>query len=128
MLKGLLFIILLVIVIGAVILMIAVNFVMSIFRRIRRGGYDDDYDNNDYVRRHSNQYNFRGTTTSYSRNTSAGQQSQTKQNVNNTSNTNSYSSKSSGQEIIFDTRDANVAKRQIIADDEGEYVDFVEEN
>ena len=128
MLKGLLFIILLVIVIGAVILMIAVNFVMSIFRRIRRGGYDDDYDNNDYVRRHSNQYNFRGTTTSYSRNTSAGQQSQTKQNVNNTSNTNSYSSKTSGQEIIFDTRDANVAKRQIIADDEGEYVDFVEEN
>ena len=128
MLKGLLFIILLVIVIGAVILMIAVNFVMSIFRRIRRGGYDDDYDNNDYVRRHSNQYNFRGTTTSYSRNTSAGQQSQTKENVNNTSNTNSYSSKTSGQEIIFDTRDANVAKRQIIADDEGEYVDFVEEN
>lgn len=128
MLKGLLFIILLVIVIGAVILMIAVNFVMSIFRRIRRGGYDDDYDNNDYVRRHSNQYNFRGTTTSYSRNTSAGQQSQTEENVNNTSNTNSYSSKTSGQEIIFDTRDANVAKRQIIADDEGEYVDFVEEN
>lgn len=128
MLKGLLFIILLVIVIGAVILMIAVNFVMSIFRRIRRGGYDDDYDNNDYVRRHSNQYNFRGTTTSYSRNTSAEQQSQTEENVNNTSNTNSYSSKSSGQEIIFDTRDANVAKRQIIADDEGEYVDFVEEN
>ena len=128
MLKGLLFIILLLIVIGAVILMIAVNFVMSIFRRIRRGGYDDDYDNNDYVRRHSNQYNFRGTTTSYSRNTSAGQQSQTKENVNNTSNTNSYSSKTSGQEIIFDTRDANVAKRQIIADDEGEYVDFVEEN
>ena len=127
MLKGLLFIILLVIVIGAVILMIAVNFVMSIFRRIRRGGYDDDYDNNDYVRRHSNQYNFRGTTTSYSRNTSAGQQSQTEENVNNTSNTNSYSSKTSGQEIIFDTRDANVAKRQIIADDEGEYVDFVEE-
>ena len=127
MLKGLLFIILLVIVIGAVILMIAVNFVMSIFRRIRRGGYDDDYDNNDYVRRHSNQYNFRGTTTSYSRNTSAGQQSQTKENVNNTSNTNSYSSKTSRQEIIFDTRDANVAKRQIIADDEGEYVDFVEE-
>ena len=128
MLKGLLFIILLVIVIGAVILMIAVNFVMSIFRRIRRGGYDDDYDNNDYVRRHSNQYNFRGTTTSYSRNTSAEQQSQTEENVNNTSNTNSYSSKTSGQEIIFDTRDANVAKRQIIADDEGEYVDFVEEN
>ena len=127
MLKGLLFIILLVIVIGAVILMIAVNFVMSIFRRIRRGGYDDDYDNNDYVRRHSNQYNFRGTTTSYSRNTSAGQQSQTKENVNNTSNTNSYSSKTSGQEIIFDTRDAHVANRQIISDDEGEYVDFVEE-
>ena len=128
MLKGLLFIILLVIVIGAVILMIAVNFVMSIFRRIRRGGYDDDYDNNDYVRRHSNQYNFRGTTTSYSRNTSAGQQSQTEENVNNTSNTNSCSSKASGQEIIVDTRDANVAKRQIIADDEGEYVDFGEED
>ena len=129
MVKGILFIILLVIIIGAVILLIAVNFVLSIFRRIRRGGYDDDYDdNNDYVRRHSNQYNFRGTTTSYSRNTSAGQQSQTKENVNNTSNANSYSSKTSGQEIIFDTRDANVAKRQIIADDEGEYVDFVEEN
>ena len=126
MLKGLLFIILLVIVIGAVILLITVNFVMSIFRRIRRGG-DDDFDNNDYVRRHSNQYNFRGTTTSYSRNTSAGQQSQTEENVNNTSNTNSYSSKTSGQEIIFDTRDAHVANRQIISDDEGEYVDFEEE-
>ena len=44
MVKGILFIILLVIIIGAVILLIAVNFVLSIFRRIRRGGYDDDYD------------------------------------------------------------------------------------
>lgn len=113
MVKGLLFIVLLVIIIGAVMLLIVVNFVMSIFRRIRRGGYDDEYDeNSDYVRRHSNQYNFRGTTTSYSRNTHTQQQRQPN---------------TEGQEVIFDTRDANVANRQIIADDEGEYVDFVEE-
>ena len=111
MLKGLLFIIVLIIIIGAVIVLIAVNSVLSIFRRIRRGGYDDDYDNNDYVRRHSNQYHFRGSTTSYSRN----------------SNDERRNPNSNGQEIIFDTRDANVANRKIIADDEGEYVDFVEE-
>ena len=127
MVKGLLFIILLVIIIGAVILLIAVNFVLSIFRRIRRGGYDDDYDdNNDYVRRHSNQYNFRGTTTSYSRNTSSEQPRQQYEYVNNPGNTYN-SSNVGGQEIIFDTRDAHVANRQIISDDEGEYVDFVEE-
>ena len=128
MVKGILFIILLVIIIGAVILLIAVNFVLSIFRRIRRGGYDDDYDdNNDYVRRHSNQYNFRGTTTSYSRNTRDDQPRQQDEYVNNPGNT--YNSSNAGeQEIIFDTRDAHVANRQIISDDEGEYVDFVEEN
>ena len=127
MVKGILFIILLVIIIGAVILLIAVNFVLSIFRRIRRGGYDDDYDdNNDYVRRHSNQYNFRGTTTSYSRNTSSEQPRQQYEYVNNPGNTYN-SSNVGGQEIIFDTRDAHVANRQIISDDEGEYVDFVEE-
>ena len=127
MVKGILFIILLVIIIGAVILLIAVNFVLSIFRRIRRGGYDDDYDdNNDYVRRHSNQYNFRGTTTSYSRNTRDDQPRQQDEYVNNPGNT--YNSSNAGeQEIIFDTRDARVANRQIISDDEGEYVDFVEE-
>ena len=126
MVKGILFIILLVIIIGAVILLIAVNFVLSIFRRIRRGGYDDDYDNNDYVRRHSNQYNFRGTTTSYSRNTRDDQPRQQDEYVNNPGNT--YNSSNAGeQEIIFDTRDAHVANRQIISDDEGEYVDFVEE-
>ena len=126
MLKGLLFIIVLIIIIGAVILLIAVNFVLSIFRRIRRGGYDDDYDNNDYVRRHSNQYNFRGTTTSYSRNTRDDQPRQQDEYVNNPGNT--YNSSNAGeQEIIFDTRDAHVANRQIISDDEGEYVDFVEE-
>lgn len=118
MLKGLLFIIVLIIIIGAIILLIAVNFVLSIFRRIRRGGYDDDYDNNDYVRRHSNQYHFRGSTTSYSRNSNDERRNSNDERRNPNSN---------GQEIIFDTRDANVANRQIIADDEGEYVDFVEE-
>ncbi len=50
------FIILLVIIIGAVILLIAVNFVLSIFRRIRRGGYDDDYDdNNVFEKEYKNQ-------------------------------------------------------------------------
>ena len=89
--------------------------------------YDDDYDdNNDYVRRHSNQYNFRGTTTSYSRNTRDDQPRQQDEYVNNPGNT--YNSSNAGeQEIIFDTRDAHVANRQIISDDEGEYVDFVEE-
>ena len=117
MLKGLLFIIVLIIIIGAVILLIAVNFVLSIFRRIRRGGYDD-YDNNDYVRRHSNQYHFRGSTTSYSRNYNDERPNSNDERRNPNSN---------GQEIIFDTRDANIANRKIIADDEGEYVDFVEE-
>ena len=127
MVKGILFIILLVIIIGAVILLIAVNFVLSIFRRIRRGGYDDDYDdNNDYVRRNSNQYNFRGTTTSYSRNTRDDQPRQQDEYVNNPGNT--YNSSNAGEhDIIFDTRYAHVANRQIISDDEGEYVDFVEE-
>ena len=61
------------------------------------------------MRRHSNQYSFRGTTTSYSNSRTANNQ------------------RANQQEIIVDTRDAYVANRQIIADDEGEYVDFVEE-
>ena len=56
MVKGILFIILLVIIIGAVILLIAVNFVLSIFRRIRRGGYDDDYDNVNYELTHIDRF------------------------------------------------------------------------
>ena len=111
MLKGLLFIIVLIIIIAAIILLIAVNFVLSIVRRIRKGGYDydDNFDEADNVRRHSNQYSFRGTTTSYSHSRTTNNQ------------------RANQQEIIVDTRDAHVANRQIIADDEGEYVDFVEE-
>lgn len=111
MLKGLLFIIVLIIIIAAVILLIAVNFVLSIVRRIRKGGYDydDNFDEADNVRRRSNQYSFRGTTTSFSHSRTANNQ------------------RANQQEIIVDTRDAHVANRQIIADDEGEYVDFVEE-
>lgn len=120
MLKGLLFIILLVIIIGGIILLIMVNFVLSIIRRLRRGGYDDDdFDTNDNVRRHSNQYHFRGTETSYSNTARGAQREEARQSYSN--------SNSSEQEIIVDMRDAQVANRQIISDDEGEYVDFVEE-
>lgn len=119
MLKGLLFIILLVIIIGGIILLIMVNFVLSIIRRLRRGGYDDDVDTNYNVRRHSNQYHFRGTETSYSNTARGAQREEARQSSSN--------SNSSEQEIIVDMRDAQVANRQIISDDEGEYVDFVEE-
>lgn len=121
MLKGLLFIILLMIIIGGIILMIAVNFILSIIRRIRRGRYDDDdyFDTEDNVRRHSNQYHFRGTETSYSNTARSAQREEARQSSSN--------SNSSEQEIIVDMRDAQVANRQIISDDEGEYVDFVEE-
>ena len=121
MLKGLLFIVLLVIIIGGIILLIMVNFVLSIIRRIRRGRYDDDdyFDTEDNVRRHSNQYHFRGTETSYSNTARSAQREEARQSSSN--------SNSSEQEIIVDMRDAQVANRQIISDDEGEYVDFVEE-
>lgn len=121
MLKGLLFLVLLVIIIGGIILMIAVNFILSIIRRIRRGRYDDDdyFDTEDNVRRHSNQYHFRGTETSYSNTARSAQREEARQSSSN--------SNSSEQEIIVDMRDAQVANRQIISDDEGEYVDFVEE-
>lgn len=120
MLKGLLFIILLVIIIGGIILLIMVNFVLSIIRRLRRGGYDDDdFDTNYNVRRHSNQYHFRGTETSYSNTARDAQREEARQSSSN--------SNSSEHEIIVDMRDAQVANRQIISDDEGEYVDFVEE-
>ena len=121
MLKGLLFIVLLVIIIGGIILLIAVNFILSIIRRIRRGRYDDDdyFDTEDNVRRHSNQYHFRGTETSYSNTARGAQREEARQSSSN--------SNSSEQEIIVDMRDAQVANRQIISDDEGEYVDFVEE-
>ena len=121
MLKGLLLIVLLMIIIGGIILMIAVNFILSIIRRIRRGRYDDDdyFDTEDNVRRHSNQYHFRGTETSYSNTARSAQREEVRQSSSN--------SNSSEQEIIVDMRDAQVANRQIISDDEGEYVDFVEE-
>ena len=121
MLKGLLFLVLLMIIIGGIILMIAVNFILSIIRRIRRGRYDDDdyFDTEDNVRRHSNQYHFRGTETSYSNTARSAQREEVRQSSSN--------SNSSEQEIIVDMRDAQVANRQIISDDEGEYVDFVEE-
>ncbi|MGN1228602.1 MAG: DUF4834 family protein [Prevotella sp.] len=121
MVNGILFIVLLVIIIGGIILMIAVNFILSIIRRIRHGKYaDDDYfDTEDNVRRHSNQYHFRGTTTSYSNTNRRTTQNESQQSFRNPN--------SAEPEIIVDTRDANVANRQIISDDEGEYVDFVEE-
>ena len=73
----------------------------------------------DNVRRHSNQYHFRGTETSYSNTARGAQREEARQSSSN--------SNSSEHEIIVDMRDAQVANRQIISDDEGEYVDFVEE-
>ena len=111
MLKGILLIKDMIIIIADVMLLIVVNFVLSIVRRIRNGGYDDDdkIEKKDNVRRHSNQYSFRGTTTSYSHSRTTNNQ------------------RANQQENIVNKREANDANRQIIADDEGEYVDFVEE-
>lgn len=121
MLKGVLFIILLVFVFGAILLLIAVNFVMSIIRRIRRSyfgeGEDEDYFASDTMRRQSNQYSYHRTNTSAAN----GQPRQRSSQSYQTGDT-------SQRETIVDTRDPNSANRQIISDDEGEYVDFVEEN
>ncbi|MGM9734706.1 MAG: hypothetical protein ACI3YT_11380, partial [Prevotella sp.] len=49
--------------VGALVLMLAVNYIVSIFRRFRqRMNGEDDYDNGEETfRRHSNQYSFRRT-------------------------------------------------------------------
>ena len=107
MLKVLLIIIVVAFIVGALILMVAVNYVMSIFRRFRQGNNGEES-----FRRHSSQYSFRGT--SYSPNTGGQRRAQ-------------RTSSSTQPEIIVDTRDPSKVNRQIISDDEGEYVDFIEE-
>ena len=117
MLKGLILAVVLVFVIGAILLLVAVNFVMSIIRRIRHGSFGGDdnmYDADDNIRRHSNQYSFHRTTYSAEK---ARAERRTRQAANG-----------GDKEIIVDTRDPHIANRKIISDDEGEYVDFVEEN
>ncbi|MDY3848189.1 MAG: DUF4834 family protein [Prevotella sp.] len=112
MLKGLLFLIVLAFVIVAIIVLVVVNFVLSLIRRMRHHVDDMDdivYDNN--MKRHSAQYNFRGRTN---------------RGFNNT-RTHTSRSRSESGETIVDTRDPMTANRKIISDDEGEYVDFVEE-
>ena len=110
MLKVLLIIIVVAFIVGALILMVAVNYVMSIFRRQGNNGEDDNGEES--FRRHSSQYSFRGT--SYSPNTGGQRRAQ-------------RTSSSTQPEIIVDTRDPSKVNRQIISDDEGEYVDFIEE-
>lgn len=119
MLKGLLFIVLLAFIIGAIFLLIIVNYIMSIIRRFRRSYFgednDEEYYNNDNVRRKSNQYSFHRTNV-YTDGQSRQHHSQNNQNGN-----------ACEKEVIVDTRDPHTANRQIISDDEGEYVDFIEE-
>ena len=112
MLKVLLIIIVVAFIVGALILMVAVNYVMSIFRRFRQGNNGEDDNCEESFRRHSSQYSFRGT--SYSPNTGGQRRAQ-------------RTSSSTQPEIIVDTRDPSKVNRQIISDDEGEYVDFIEE-
>ena len=122
MLKGLLLIIVMVFIIGAIILLIAVNFIVSFIRRIRRVyfGVDDDDErySDDPLRRRSNQYSFKRTAYSAWRT-----------NVNDAAYRKPDNSQSGTPtaEFIVDTRDPNTANRKIISDDEGEYVDFKEE-
>lgn len=120
MLKGLFLIIIVIFLVGAFILLLVVNYIVSLFRRIRRGMYGDDSSDNgeENMRRHSNQYSCKRTV--YTRHT--GGQDDSRQ-----SHQRAYAS---GKEPggIVDTRDPQKANRQIISDDEGEYVDFIEEN
>lgn len=122
MLKGLLFIVLLIFIIGAIFLLIVANFIMSIIRRFRRGYYGEDEEDcsaADTTRRRSNQYSFQRNAAYTSTDGQTRQQS---------SRNNSNARQDGQPEIIVDPRDPNKANRQIISDDEGEYVDFVEEN
>lgn len=124
MLKGLFILIIVAFLIGAVILLLAVNYLVSVFRRIRQGIYGDGSSENDddNIRRHSNQYSFKRTA--YSGSASGGgrgaQQKEYRQYSQRTSS-------SKEPEVIVDTRDPRTVNRQIISDDEGEYVDFIEE-
>lgn len=132
MLKVLLIIILVAFLVGALVLMLAVNYVVSIFRRFRqRMNGEDDYANaEETFRRRSNQYSFRRTASPHhaggarQNQSQEYQQSQESQSYQQSSQHSSFSPE---PEIIVDTRDPNTVNRQIISDDEGEYVDFIEE-
>ena len=132
MLKVLLIIILVAFLFGAFVLMLAVNYVVSIFRRFRqRMNGEDDYANaEETFRRRSNQYSFRRTASPHhaggarQNQSQEYQQSQESQSYQQSSQHSSFSPE---PEIIVDTRDPNTVNRQIISDDEGEYVDFIEE-
>lgn len=119
------FLVLMAFVVGAVLLLVVVNYVVSVIRRIRRGyfGADDDevYSATDDTRRRSSQYNFRRTT--YSTGSADPRARQSRQQPYRKEQGSGYGRK----EVIVDTRDPHTANRQIIPDDEGEYVDFVEE-
>lgn len=100
--------------------MLFTSAVLSFIRRFRSMGdkYDpsDNRSDRDYTGRRQQQYSYRG-----GRSAATGDTRGTRRDSQETS----YSS---GQdEVIVDTRSSHRANKRIFDDDEGEYVDFVEE-
>ena len=94
-------------------LMLFASVVLSIIRKLRNIIYGDAKPKGDYTGRRQQQYSYRGGA--------AGQQSagtrQNRQSANNYTN----------NETIIDTRSPRQSNNRIFDDNEGEYVDFVEE-
>lgn len=107
---GLLFLILAFLAIMA--LMFFASVIFSVVRKLRKMIYGDEANReHEYTRRRQQQYSYRGGNT--------GQQS--------ASNTRQQAGSVADNETIIDTRSPHQTSSRIFDDNEGEYVDFIEE-
>ena len=98
------------------ILMLFASAILSIIRKLRKSFYGDADKKGDYTGRRQQQYSYRNST--FGQKSANTQQTQHAQQSakNNTDN-----------ETIIDTRSSQQSGNRIFDDNEGEYVDFVEE-
>lgn len=97
-------------------LMLFASAILSIIRKLRKFIYGDVEPKGDYTGRRQQQYSYRGGT--------SGQQSSNTQKTHyNQQSANNYTD----SETIIDTRSPRQTYNRIFDDNEGEYVDFVEE-
>lgn len=113
-LLGILFLVLVFFALLALILFASAIF--SVIRKIRNMLHGDENRQDDYTGRRQQQYTYRGGTT--------GQHTRNNQ---RTQHTWQSGNRNTNNETIFDTRAQDRTDKRIFDDNEGEYVDFVEE-
>lgn len=110
---GILFLVLVFVALFA--LMLFASAIFSIIRKLRKMLHGDDDQQNNYTGRQRQQYSYRGG--------GARQQS----GPDHTQYTQQSNTGYTDSETIIDTRSPHITSKRIFEDNEGEYVDFIEE-